>query len=122
MFVRDGLAVGQRGVGAHFTPTTVETIALPLSQPSIIKTVVDSREPFAGVAPDGGSLQERFLKLFDGRELVIVPVTIGVRVVCVVAVRPTQPFGALTELEPIAGAMAAAFQRIIREHKRPGSI
>lgn len=120
LVIRDGAALGHRGFGPDLTATAIEAVAVPLTSPSVIKQVVDGKVPFVGNAPEQGALQERFLRLFGGRDLAVVPVTIGARVVCVVALRP---LGAapLAELSQLAAAMATAFGRIIREHKRPGT-
>ncbi len=120
LVIRDGAALGHRGFGPDLTPTSIDAITLPLTVPSVIKQVVDAKVPFVGAAPDLGPLQERFLRLFGGRDLAVVPVAIGTRVVCVVALRP-RAAPEIAELGQLATAMADAFGRLIRDGKRPGT-
>lgn len=120
LVIRDGAALGHRGFAPELTATAIEAVALPLSTPSVIKQVVETRQPFFGLVPEGSALAERFLRIFGGRELAAVPVALSGRVVCVLAVRPRGP-GAITpgDLADVSAAMSDAFGRLIRD-KRDG--
>jgi len=123
LIVRDGMALGHRGAGPDLSPMGIEAIAVPLQQPSVFKLAVDGRQAFVGTVPEGNALQDRFLKLFGGREIVVLPVVLGSRVACLFVGGGTERGLAdvATDLRAITDAMAAAFLRIIRDAKQPGA-
>ena len=121
LIIRDGLALGHSGFGPALSQPAIEAISLPLSLPSIVRTAVDSAQPFAGTLSEGSALQERFVRLFGGaREFVVAPIVIGSRVVSVlVGAAPTGVSAATmySQLQPIVPAMQAAYLRLILDAK-----
>ena len=121
LIIRDGLALGQSGFGPALSQPAIEAISLPLSLPSIVRTAVDSVQPFAGTLSEGSALQERFVRLFGGgREFVVAPIVIGSRVVSVlVGAAPPGVSAAklFSQLQPIVPAMQAAYLRLILDAK-----
>lgn len=120
LIVREGLALGHRGFGGTLTAAAVESLVVPLAQPSVLAAVHDSKKPFAGEPPPGGVAQDRFLRVFAehaGKPIAVVPVTVRERVVSLIfAIAPTGPL-----IESVAGvgrlatAMADGYDRLIRE-------
>jgi MshEN domain len=127
LVIKDDLALGHRGFGGALAETAVESIVVPLAQPSVLRTVSEDATAFLGVPPEAGVVQERFFRAVGaapGREVVAVPVVLRERVVCILfahgVVPGRAPDQAVTDVVELAGAMSAAFVRLIREHKRPG--
>lgn len=121
LIIREGLAVGHRGFGGRLTDAAVESLVVPLAQPSVLATVHDERRPFVGDPPPGGLAQDRFLRGFAevgaGRPIAVVPVVVRDRVVSLLfAVAPVGPLlESLVPLARLGDAMAAAYQRLIHE-------
>jgi hypothetical protein len=122
LVVRDNLALGHRGFGGSLTPGTVESMVVPLHVPSMLRTAHDSGRPFLGPPPtDAGTVQERLLRLLGSpREVVVVPVVLRDRPVCLVFA--AEPKGdaddALAELQAVVAAMEEAYLRLIRDAKK----
>jgi hypothetical protein len=114
--VRPGLAVGEAGFGPALTPAAVQAVTLPLTQPSVIKTAIDTLRPYAGRPPIGGGVQDRILTLLGKPAgLVVAPIAAGGRAVGVLvgAVATTAATDALgTDLVTIAGACGVAHGRL----------
>ena len=127
LVVREGVALGHRGFGGSLTPATVESIVVPLHVPSILRTAYDGGRPFVGAPPaDAGTIQERFLRLLGApREVVVVPVVLRDRAVCLVFAAEPRPGAddALSDLLAVVAAMEEAYLRLIRDAKRgaPGA-
>ena len=127
LVVRDGVALGHRGFGGSLTPATVDSILIPLQQPSILRTVHDTGRAFVGEPPEAGTVQDRFLRLFGSpREVVVEPVVIKERVACLAfASEPRRNADdALGDLEAVVAAMEEAYLRLIRDAKKtqPGAM
>ena len=114
--VRPGLAVGEAGFGPGLTPVAIQAVTLPLTQPSVIKTAIDTLRPYAGRPPIGGGVQERILALLGKPAgLVVAPIAAGGRGVGVLvgAVATAAAADALaTDLVTIAGACGVAHARL----------
>ena len=128
MVVRDGLALGHRGFGGALTPASVEAIVVPLNQPSVLRTAHDRKAPYVGPPTETSVVQDRFLRATGwtaGGEVVVYPVSLRDRVVCLVFARGLQTGHAAetahAELRTLAQAMEASFLRLIRDSKRPGT-
>ncbi|MCE9577898.1 MAG: hypothetical protein K8W52_32500 [Deltaproteobacteria bacterium] len=124
LIVKDGLALGHRGAGALAAP--IDTITVPLAQPSVLQVAHDRAAPFLGVPADAGAIQDRALRALGvrpGAELAIAPIVIGKRVVTLALGHTPWPGvaadRALGELVDLAAAMAEAYVRVIRDAKRP---
>jgi hypothetical protein len=126
LLVRDNLALGHRGFGGSLTPATVESMVVPLNVPSVLRSVHDSGRPFTGAPPDAGTVQERFLRVLGNpREVVVMPVVLRDRPVCLILV--AEPRGdaddAQLDLRTVVAAMEEAYLRLIRDAKKgpPGA-
>ncbi|MEZ4400255.1 MAG: hypothetical protein R3B06_09565 [Kofleriaceae bacterium] len=121
LVVREGLAVGHRGFGGQVTPAALAALTIPLGQPSIFATVVDSGRAVVGRPAPGGLVQARFLRLFEGLapDAALAPVAVRGRVVNLVfAVAPRAPLAvAAHDLGLIAAAMGEAYERLILDAK-----
>src|SRR6185503_21092164 len=98
--------------------TIVEAVAVPLSAPSALRTAHEARGIFRGEPPADGAagVQTRLWKLLrvpPPPEVVVAPVALGGRVVCLVLALPQPgaplPESAAQDLGAIAGSAAAAF-------------
>lgn len=119
---REKLALGQHGFGGSVTEGNVESIVVPLDQPSVLRTAHDDRRPFAGEATISSTIQDRFLRLFaelNSKTLSVAPVLVRNRPVALLF--GIAPIGSLPEtsaaLATLAHAMGEAFLRIILASK-----
>jgi hypothetical protein len=119
---RERLALGQHGFGGSVTEANVESIVVPLDQPSVLRTAHDDRRPFAGEATISSTVQDRFLRLFadlGSKTLAVAPVMVRNRPVALLF--GIAPIGPLPEtsaaLATLAHAMGEAYLRIILASK-----
>ena len=119
---RERLALGEHGFGGSVREETVESIVVPLDQPSVLRNAHDDRRPFAGEAPIGSTVQDRFLRLFadlGSRTVAVAPVLVRARPVALLF--GIAPLGNLPEasaaLAALANAMGTAYLRIILASK-----
>ena len=125
LIVKDGMALGWKGFAPAVDASVIEAIALPLTAPSIFRTVNESREPFRGPPrADGAALQNRLWKLIrctPPDEVVVVPVAFGKRVVNLVYAHGITgemlPETTISELTEVCAFGSAAYARIIRKKK-----
>ena len=110
--IDDGYAVGYRGHNVEH----VESIALSLGSPSVLQVAHDTRRPSADRRTS--SVQEQLIALLGARRLpTAAPITLGVDVVALLAVGDPLPEGpreSLTELDRLADALGAAYDRFRR--------
>lgn len=125
LVVRDGLALGHRGFGGALTPASVESLVVPLNQPSVLRTAHDRRAPYVGPPMETSVVQDRFLRAIGcapGGEVVVMPVSLRERVVCMIVVHGLVAGGdaaaAHDELRALVRVMEESFLRLIRDHKR----
>jgi hypothetical protein len=126
VLARDGLALGHKGFGGNFDEDTVESILVPLNLPSMFQAAHDARKMFRGAPPaDGEAVHNRFFKLFRlsdaPREVVVLPVVIRDRVVCMFYAHgkdggPIQD-KAVARLTGLGFSTAEAFTSLIRNAK-----
>jgi len=124
--VKGDIALGYRGFGGHFDESTVESVVIPLSVPSVFQRVNEGRQPFHGPPPaDAHAVQRRFFKLFPGDppdEVVLFPVILKGRLVCVLYGQPAAGHSidaeVMRELGSVAAATEQAFLRLLRNAKR----
>jgi hypothetical protein len=119
---REKLALGQHGFGGNVTEANVESIVVPLDQPSVLRSAHDDRRPFAGEATISSTVQDRFLRLFadlGSKTLSVAPVLVRNRPVALLF--GIAPLGGLPEtsaaLATLAHAMGEAYLRIILASK-----
>jgi hypothetical protein len=128
-----GLIFRLRGANAHvwrgFTPAVesraIETIAFPLSMPSVFRATQQRRVTFRGAPPPEGAYLHaqiwKYLRSAAPADIVVIPVTIGERVVCLVYAQATDgsglPDAHVDELQAVCTGMASALVRIIQLSK-----
>ncbi len=129
LIAKDDMALGHRGCGGTFDDSTVESILIPLSAPSMFRTAVEARQTCRGAPPSSGkAIHERFFKLFslddEPPSVVVTPVMIRDRVVCLLYAHAAHGGGVtdelVAEIEYVAAAVGEAYLRLIREAKRSG--
>lgn len=125
LLVKNGLALGWRGIAPGIDATTIEAILLPLGAPSVFATVFETGQPFRGPPPPCGEvLHERFWRLLRApppEDLLVVPVVMGTRVVQLLYVHEAKgralPPAAGPDLLELVKAMADAFLRLIQKQR-----
>jgi hypothetical protein len=117
LVVRGDVAIGWK----HFARgrDSAPEVAVPLDQPGIVPAVIAKQQVGRCGADDLGpidSLLMRELGGFDG-ELVVAPVMIGARVMCLCAAS-MQKGADTSAVDAVATAAGAAFARLIRDASR----
>ncbi|HEU0034924.1 MAG TPA: hypothetical protein VFQ53_30070 [Kofleriaceae bacterium] len=117
LVIRGELAIGWKGFArsGHAIPE----IGVPLEQPGMIPRVLHHGATLRTPSSELGPIDQLILVSLGrtGGELVVVPVTIGGQVMCVIAIA-TEPDADLTSAESIAVAAGAAFARMMRDASR----
>jgi hypothetical protein len=127
---RCGLIFLLRGSNAHvwrgFSPGVdahaIETIAFPLSMPSIFRTAKERRATLRGAPPaEGGYLHRQIWKYLHAEtptDVLVIPVAIGDRVICLVYAHSISaerlPDGHVQDLQAVCTAAGSAFVRMIQ--------
>ncbi|MCP4446290.1 MAG: hypothetical protein GY811_13235 [Myxococcales bacterium] len=124
--IKDGLAMGHRGFGGHLDDKdTVAALMLPL-QKNILGAAHDSKELWRGDPAElSSAAQDRFLGLFAmskaPSDVVVVPVSVGSRVVCLLYAHAHQGIELddpdVDELAEVAEATKRAFARLIKKSR-----
>jgi hypothetical protein len=128
-----GLIFVMRGANAHvwrgFAPgvdaRAIETIAFPMSMPSMFKAAKDRMATFRGPPPSEGVYLHtqiwKYLHAEPPADVVVVPIGIGERVICLVYAHATDssrlPSDFVEELQAVCSAAANAFVRLIQRAK-----
>lgn len=114
--LRKGVFRGWDGAGEDVTGAGVRSLWIPASNPSILNDVLHSGEPFRGTYGDTAA-DHLFRAAFGsrGREVAVVPVLIGTRMVGVLCA--DDPLGDTGLLERVGRALAEAFERLILSRK-----
>lgn len=119
--VRDGLAVAHAGFGTERMDDAIDTISIPLAQPSALRTALDRRGEFVGPPSTTSAAQDRFFRLFGGAPawVVVSPVVVHDRVVHLLYGHgPHEAYReAAANLGTLATAAAQTYTRLIREAK-----
>jgi hypothetical protein len=116
--VKDGAAVGHRGHGPNVSADAIQSIAVPLTAPTIVKLAHDSRRIATTTPPGAGSVQERLEQLL-GDGPIAGPVFVSSRVACVLVVG-ADDLDALAgaELDRLTTALGVAYTRITLDAKK----
>jgi hypothetical protein len=118
--IREGAACGVRGHGERLTAERVATLAVPLGAPSIVQEARDTRRPVTASPRHIGAVQDRLANsLGSPRALIAVPIEVGPEVAYVIAAGDPFDAAATRELERLAGALGAAFERLVEAPRRP---
>lgn len=114
--LRKGVFRGWDGAGDEVTSAGIRSLWVPASNPSILNEVLHSGRMFHG-APGQTAADHLFRAAFGshGRDVVIVPVMIGSRMVGVLCAN--DPSGDTAAVERIAEAVGKAFERLIVSQK-----
>lgn len=117
LVVRGDVAIGWKGFSR--SGAGLPEIGVPLEQPGLIPRVVSRGTTARSAAADLNSLDQLLLASLGGTtgDLVVVPVTIGDRVMCLIAL-VTNSSVQVASAESIAVAAGAAFARLMRDASR----
>lgn len=114
--LRKGVFRGWDGAGEDVTSASIRSLWVPASNPSSLNEVLHTGKAFRG--PYGQTAADHLFRAAfgsRGREVVIVPVVIGARMVGVLCAN--DPFGDTEAVERVASALGDAFERLIVSHK-----
>jgi hypothetical protein len=117
--LRKGVFRGWDGAGEDVTSAGIRSLWVPASNPSILNEVLHSGSVFRGAY--GQTAADHLFRAAlgsHGRDVVIVPVMIGSRLVGVLCANDPAPD--TTTVERVAEAMGQAFERLIVSHKSGG--
>lgn len=117
LVIRGELAIGWK----HFARghDTTPEIGVPLDQPGLVADAFERGQPLRGRADDLRPIDRLLLREMGSEhtELVVAPVLIGTRVMCLVAAA-TEADADAAPVEAVASAAGAAFARLIRNASR----
>jgi hypothetical protein len=120
LVLRGDVAIGWRG---HCRGgSAIPEVAIPLEKPGLIPNAIQRCLTVRSPASDLGEIDRLLLHSLrcnhdDGRELVVVPVTIAAQVMLTFAL--VSPLGTdIASAESIAAATGAAFARLMRDASR----
>jgi hypothetical protein len=120
LVIRGDIAIGWK----HFSRDGEGTheIAVPLDEPGLVPAAIAANQTARSVAADLAPIDHRLLYALgaldaDDGDLVVVPIAIGSKVMCLLATA-TERAAPPSPLESIASAAGAAFARLIRDASR----
>jgi hypothetical protein len=117
--LRKGVFRGWDGAGEDVTSAGIRSLWVPASNPSILNEVLHTGRPFQGAyGPTAADHLFRAAFGTHGREVVIVPVMIGSRMVGVLCAN--DPSADTSGVERVAEAVGHAFERLIVSQKSGG--
>lgn len=129
LVVKRDTAYGWAGYGEGISPAAVRGIMIPLSQPSVFRTVKETQAPFLGPISET-PVSRRFLAAFGGAEpqtIVTVPIAYGGNLIAIFygdngADRGVPPRH-VPELKLLSDKVALAFRTLIENLRagRPGA-
>jgi hypothetical protein len=114
--LRKGVFRGWDGAGEDVTSAGIRSLWVPASNPSVLNEVLHSGRPFHGAYGETAA-DHLFRAAFggQGRDVVIVPVMIGSRLVGVLCAN--DPAADTSAVERVAEAVGQAFERLIVARK-----
>jgi hypothetical protein len=123
--LRGAEAQAWRGYAPGVDSRGIETIAFPLSVPSVFRAARDRAAPFRGPPPAEGSHLHmqiwRYLQCQAPAEVVVIPVAIGDRIIILVYAHATDggrlPENYVQELQAMCTAAGSSFVRLIQQAK-----
>lgn len=117
--LRKGVFRGWDGAGEDVTGAGIRSLWVPASNPSVLSDVLHTGRVFRGAYGETAA-DYLFRGAFGnhGRDVVIVPVTIGSRMVGVLCAN--DPVADTSAIERVAEAMGQAFERLIVSQKTDG--
>ncbi|MGB8332745.1 MAG: GAF domain-containing protein, partial [Polyangiales bacterium] len=117
--LRKGVFRGWDGAGDEITSAGIRSLWVPASNPSILNEVLHTGHAFRG--PYGQTAADHLVRAALGsqsREVLVVPVMIGSRLIGVLCARDSVADSA--SVERVAEAMGRAFERLIVSQKSGG--
>lgn len=114
--LRKGVFRGWDGAGEDVTSAGIRSLWVPASNPSVLNEVLHSGRPFHG--PYGETAADHLFRAAfgsQGRDVVIVPVMIGSRMVGVLCAN--DPASDTSAVERVAEGVGQAFERLIVAQK-----
>jgi hypothetical protein len=114
--LRKGVFRGWDGAGEDVTSASIRSLWVPASNPSLLNEVMHTGKPFRG--PYGETAADHLFRAAfgsHGRDVVVVPVLIGARMVGVLCAN--DPQGETGAIEQVAKALGEALQRLIVSQK-----
>ena len=117
--LRRGVFRGWDGAGDEVTSAGIRSLWIPATNPSVLNEVLHSGRAFHG-AYGQTAADHLFRAAFGshGREVMVLPVIVGSRMVGVLCANDPAPQS--TAIEGIAGAMGRAFEQLIVSKKSQG--
>ncbi len=117
--LRKGVFRGWDGAGDEVTSAGIRSLWIPATNPSILNEVLHSGRPFHG-AYGQTAADHLFRAAFgsQGREVIVLPVLVGSRLVGVLCANDPAPQS--TAIVGIAEAMGRAFEQLIVSQKSQG--
>lgn len=114
--LRKGVFRGWDGVGDHITKSSIRSLWVPATNPSVLNDVAHHGKVFHG--PHGQTAADQLLRAAlgsQGRDVLVAPVWIGKRMCGLLCA--TDPATNSAPIEAVAAAMGEAFQRLIVSNK-----
>jgi hypothetical protein len=126
LIAKEGVALGWKGFAPDCPIERIESLALPLTVPSMLRLAYEGKAVFRGAPPpDGQPIQQRLWKTLHTThpaEVLVGPVVLKDRVVNVVYAHAQDggplPEPAAAEMAQICAAAATAFARLIKQKKQ----
>jgi hypothetical protein len=125
LIVQYEVAMGWKGFAPAVDDNVIQSLAIPLAAPSLLKKVYEKQSIFVGAPPSEGiGLDGRFWKLLRSnppREILVAPVVLRDRVVNLIYAQPAAsasiPDRAMVDLGTLCQAAAAGYVRLIQSSK-----
>ena len=117
LVIRGDVATGWKHFSRAGDPA--EEIAVPLEEPGLVPTVIEHNATARAGGDDLHAIDEALMRSLGAPQgdLVVVPIAIADRVMCVIAAA-TESDADAAAIEAVAMAAAAAFARLIRDASR----
>ncbi len=113
--VKEGMALGLRGLGGHATANAVEALAFPLTSPSLLKQVADHKR--AEQTNGGGIVNDRLARMIGSDTMIAVPVMVAGRLLGLLVAGPARGAASAADLYGLATTLGENYARIIRSGK-----
>jgi Type II secretion system (T2SS), protein E, N-terminal domain len=113
--IKDSMALGHRGFGGNCTPGAVDALAFPLSSPSLLKLVVDSKQ--AETSAPAGVIQDRLGRMLGTDKMHAAPVMVAARVMGVLVTGLSRGTAMINDVAMLAAQLGVNYARIIRSSK-----